>query len=74
MSSADASYDAANKGPLLLGVWWAEVGVATVFVAMRFYTRFTMRSLGADDWTILLTLVSCPYMTPKPQSPKPCSC
>ncbi|KAJ4414296.1 hypothetical protein N0V82_008025 [Gnomoniopsis sp. IMI 355080] len=57
MSSTDASYDAADKGPLLLGVWWAEVGVATLFVAMRFYTRFTMRSIGADDWTILLTLV-----------------
>lgn len=59
MSSTDANYDTANKGPLLLGIWWAEVAVATVFVTMRFYTRIKMRGLGADDWTILLTLVSC---------------
>ncbi|KAI5864894.1 hypothetical protein GGS23DRAFT_604347 [Durotheca rogersii] len=46
-----------NRGPSLLAIFWAEVGISTTFVALRFYTRAKTGYIGADDWTILVTLV-----------------
>lgn len=37
--------------------------LATLFVAIRIYTRaFLVKQMGADDWTILVSLVSLPAM------------
>ncbi|KAI1633474.1 hypothetical protein F4809DRAFT_623040 [Biscogniauxia mediterranea] len=38
-------------GPMLNGVLWMQVGLATLFVALRFYTRVVvLRNIGWDDW------------------------
>ncbi|KAI0839149.1 hypothetical protein F5Y06DRAFT_28947 [Hypoxylon sp. FL0890] len=46
-----------NRGPTLLAVFWTEIGISTFFVSLRFYTRSRMGGVGADDWTILATLI-----------------
>ena len=46
-------------GPILLGVAFSLLAVSTIFVALRFYCRqFIVRRIGADDWIILVALVS----------------
>lgn len=47
-----------DKGPMLLALWWAEAGVATVVVGLRFYTRHVMRAIVIEDWLMLIALVS----------------
>lgn len=46
-----------NRGPTLIAIFWTEIGVSIIFVMLRFYTRLRMGRLGADDWTILITMV-----------------
>ena len=51
-----------DRGPILLGIGWAETFIATSFVAVRFYCRMVpVNSLGWDDYTILTALV-CIYL------------
>ena len=46
-----------NRAEWLNTVAWSEAGVATVFVALRFYSRTRItRNLWWDDWFILITL------------------
>lgn len=49
-----------NRSSWLLPVFWTEVGIAIVVVALRFYTQYVRRSTGADDWTMLVSLVNAP--------------
>jgi hypothetical protein len=56
--SASAPHTIEDRGPTAVAVYWTQVGVATVIVAARFYTRKRMRMTGVDDWLMLVTLVS----------------
>ena len=48
----------ANRGPLLIGVFGAGVGVATILVALRLWIRVKMlQKTGWDDWLISGSLV-----------------
>ena len=52
-----------DRGPQYVTIAWAECILASVFVALRFYTRLVyIKRIEWDDWFILLTLVrlSCP--------------
>lgn len=49
----------ANRGLVLLLALWVQGGLATLFVAARFWTRTMIDpNLGWDDWTMLIALVS----------------
>ncbi|KAF2201389.1 hypothetical protein GQ43DRAFT_440644 [Delitschia confertaspora ATCC 74209] len=45
-----------SMGPALLGVIWAQVALDIVVVALRFFVRHKKRSLGADDWLMLIAM------------------
>lgn len=46
-----------DKGPMLLGLWWAQVVIVTIIVGLRFYTRHLMRGIVIEDWLMLMALV-----------------
>lgn len=46
-----------DRGPIVMGVFWAETAVAIIVVAMRFSARLIIRNLGWDDWLMFITLV-----------------
>lgn len=47
-----------NRGPLMLQVTWIAVGIASIFLAARIFTRIkTLGKLKLDDYLILLALV-----------------
>jgi hypothetical protein len=48
----------ATHGPTLLAVSWTMVGIDVVVVALRLFVRFTKRSVGLDDYFMLIALVS----------------
>lgn len=39
-------------------LFWVTAGIAFIVVALRFLGRRMRQSLGGDDWTMLVTLVS----------------
>ncbi|KAF1930581.1 uncharacterized protein M421DRAFT_377119 [Didymella exigua CBS 183.55] len=46
-----------DYGPILNGVMWLQVGVSSVFIMLRIYTRFyIIRSLGWDDYMMVINL------------------
>ena len=47
-----------NRGGALIGMFWTECALAIAILGLRFYARISMRNLGADDWTMLFTVVS----------------
>jgi hypothetical protein len=47
-----------DRGPTAVGVFWMQAGVAAVIVLARLCARRMIHALGADDWWMLLTLVS----------------
>lgn len=47
----------ANRGPALLAIIGTQVAISTICVSLRFYTRIKIGRVGADDWTIMVTLV-----------------
>ena len=47
-----------DRGPALVALYWTESAVAILLIVFRFYARWTIRSLGKDDWMMLFTLVS----------------
>lgn len=49
-----------NRGPEVIAVTVVECVLAVVIVACRFYSRISIKQLGADDWTMLASLVSLP--------------
>ena len=40
-----------------MAMFWTEVPIAILFVAMRMYSRFKLRNMGLDDWMMVITLV-----------------
>ena len=46
-----------SRGPRLLAMWWAELSICIVMVAMRFYSRYKLKNFGMDDWLMLTALV-----------------
>ena len=52
-----------NRGASLMAMFWTEVPIAMAFVAMRIYSRLKLRSVGYDDWMIVITLVRVPGYT-----------
>ena len=55
LSAADY---AADRGSSIVPLVWVQAAVASVLVALRFYARIKIRSLGLDDWTMLCSVVS----------------
>ena len=49
-----------NRGPKLLAVFWTQVSICIVVIAMRMYSRFKLKTTGVDDWVMVVTLVRCP--------------
>jgi uncharacterized membrane protein YhaH (DUF805 family) len=47
-----------DRGPTAVGVFWMQAGVAALIVLARLSARRMIHALGADDWWMLLTLVS----------------
>lgn len=48
-----------SRGPSLFATQWITVSIASLFVFLRIYTRAFLRKVaGADDWTIVVALVS----------------
>lgn len=48
-----------TRGPQLLIVSWVTLSLGLIIVTLRFITRGVLRrTLGRDDWTILIALVS----------------
>ncbi|KAI5917161.1 hypothetical protein F4810DRAFT_697611 [Camillea tinctor] len=45
-----------SRGPTLLAIFWVQIGISSVFVTSRFYSRLLIGGIKADDWTILATL------------------
>ncbi|RHZ51486.1 uncharacterized protein CDV56_106902 [Aspergillus thermomutatus] len=45
-----------DRGPLLMGILWAQAGIVTVIVFLRLYARFMIHTTGWDDWLMFLTL------------------
>ncbi|KAH9900475.1 hypothetical protein F4778DRAFT_739113 [Xylariomycetidae sp. FL2044] len=46
-----------NRGPALIAIFWVEIAISTAFIVLRLFTRWRLARLGAEDWTILATLV-----------------
>lgn len=46
-----------DRGPQLMGAFWTMVVISTIMVGLRFYARFRIKSIGWDDWTMLLAQV-----------------
>jgi hypothetical protein len=46
-----------DRGPLIVGILWAQAGIATIIVFMRLYARFMIHTTGWDDWLMVVTLV-----------------
>lgn len=46
-----------NRGPQLLAMWWTELSICIIMVAMRFYSRYKLKNFGTDDWLMLAALV-----------------
>lgn len=47
-----------DRGPQLLAMYWTEITIVTIVVALRFYSRIMIKGLGLDDWAVLFTMVS----------------
>lgn len=51
----------ADFADILNGVMWFQVGIASVFIALRLYTRhYIIRNIGWDDVLMILNFVSVP--------------
>ena len=46
-----------DRGGSLMAMFWTEVPIGVIFVAMRMYSRFKLRNTGLDDWMMVFTLV-----------------
>ena len=51
-----------DRGPALLAMWWTELSICIVMVAMRVYSRIKLRSWGIDDWLMLTALASQSFL------------
>ena len=46
-----------DRGPLVIAVYWVTLILAIFIVSLRLSARHQRRSLGIDDWTMLLSVV-----------------
>ena len=49
-----------DRGPAQIAIWWTEFGIIIIRVILRFHTRIMIRSVGIDDWMMLVNVVSRP--------------
>ena len=63
MAHGPASPDGdVNRDAVLIGVSWALVSLAMIFVGLRIYCRVVLtRNMWWDDWAIIATLVRLSY-------------
>ena len=47
-----------NRGPHLIGIFWAEAALASLIILLRISGRLMIRQLGLDDYMMIFTLVS----------------
>lgn len=53
-----------GRGPLMLGITWAEAAVAIILIVMRTYTNaFIVKTSKWDYFWAMVTVVSQPYCT-----------
>ena len=45
-----------------MAMFWTEVPIAIIVVALRIYSRFKIKATGIDDWVMIITLVSIPLL------------
>ena len=58
-----------NRGPEILAVCGALVGLALVVVLLRIYVRARMvRHVGVDDWTIIAAMVCSTCLRSSPST------
>ncbi|KAK0515842.1 hypothetical protein JMJ35_001876 [Cladonia borealis] len=46
-----------NRGPHLVGIFWAEAAVASLVILLRISGRLMIRQLGLDDYMMVFTLL-----------------
>ena len=46
-----------DRGPIVYGVYWAFFAISTVVLVLRFWARYQIRAVGADDWVMLVAVV-----------------
>ncbi|KAF7956539.1 hypothetical protein EAE96_003875 [Botrytis aclada] len=46
-----------DRGPTAIAIVWVEYAIIMVLIVSRFYARHLIRSVGLDDWTMLLTAI-----------------
>ena len=49
-----------DRGGAVIAIYWSIAAVAMLIVGLRFYARRLVRATGADDWLMLISLVSFP--------------
>lgn len=47
-----------NRGPYLNAMFWTWSAIAILLTTLRFYIRIRIRTVGWDDWMMLLSVVS----------------
>ena len=47
-----------DRGPHLIGIFWAEAALASLIILLRISGRLMIRQLGLDDYMMIFTLVS----------------
>lgn len=57
MSNSPPTGGDIDRGPELLAIFWTEAALSIMIVAARFYCRRVIKVVGADDWTMLVTVV-----------------
>ena len=45
-----------DRGPAMLAIVWVYGGLSIIILGLRFYSRGVIKKIGADDWSMLLTL------------------
>lgn len=48
-----------DRGAQLVAAYVVGCAASLIFVALRFWSRISLGGLGADDWSMLVTAVSC---------------
>ena len=38
---------------------WVEAAISTIVISLRFWSRHLTRSIGLDNWSMLVATVSC---------------
>ena len=54
LSASDVDDD---RGQAAVAIYWTQAAVPIIVVALRFYARILIRSVGVDDWLMFATLV-----------------